>query len=107
MNMTGKSSRACTNPSQTRYETRTRIIDAAGNEVYEEPVDGAPQQVAPPHPDVEGPNPSTGNAPSESDASKQPPVAEVGSIKDEQSIIEEEKKPKPGSEGNEATGSSN
>ncbi|KAE9969078.1 hypothetical protein BLS_005516 [Venturia inaequalis] len=92
---------------QTRYETRTRIIDAAGNEVYEEPVDGAPQQVAPPHPDVEGPNPSTGNAPSESDASKQPPVAEVGSIKDEQSIIEEEKKPKPGSEGNEATGSSN
>lgn len=91
---------------QTRYETRTRIIDAAGNEVYEGPVDGAPKQVAPPHPDVEGPNSNTGKAPSEKDASKQPPVVEAGSVKDEKSIIEEEKKPKPASEGNEATGSS-
>lgn len=75
--------------------------------MYEGPVHGAPREpVAPPHPDVEGPNSNTGNAPSESDASKQPPVVEAGSAKDEQSIMEEEKKPKPASEGNEATGSS-
>jgi hypothetical protein len=55
---------------------------------------------------VEGPNSNTGNAPSEDDASKQPPVVEAGSFKDEKSIMEEEKRPKPASEGNEATGSS-
>ena len=35
---------------ETKYETRTRLVDEAGNEV---------QPVAPPHPDVEGAEPET------------------------------------------------
>jgi dolichyl-phosphate-mannose-protein mannosyltransferase len=41
---------------KTRYETRTRVVDAEGNEVPM-PAGGWPQEslgVAPPHPDVEG-----------------------------------------------------
>jgi len=38
---------------KTRYETRTRVIDAAGNEVLVKK-DEAQPGVAPPHPDVEG-----------------------------------------------------
>ena len=38
---------------QTRYETRTRMIDANGNEI---PI---PQGWAPEHPDVQGQNPDT------------------------------------------------
>jgi dolichyl-phosphate-mannose-protein mannosyltransferase len=42
---------------KTRYETRTRLVDAEGNEILL-PADGEQQQeaagVAPPHPDVEG-----------------------------------------------------
>ena len=48
---------------QTRYETRTRVVDAFGNEIPE-PVGGWPKNmqempVAPPHPDVEGADKST------------------------------------------------
>lgn len=49
---------------KTRYETRTRVIDAQGNEILLPPGEQAPQAqeqepvapagVAPPHPDVEG-----------------------------------------------------
>jgi dolichyl-phosphate-mannose-protein mannosyltransferase len=40
----------------TRYETRTRLVDAAGKEINS----GAPEPpVAPPHPDVEGSDPET------------------------------------------------
>lgn len=42
---------------KTRYETRTRLIDAQGNEVFI-PGEGEKQEepagVAPPHPDVQG-----------------------------------------------------
>jgi dolichyl-phosphate-mannose-protein mannosyltransferase len=41
---------------KTRYETRTRLVDAAGNEINPPPEDAG---VAPPHPDVEGPDSST------------------------------------------------
>jgi dolichyl-phosphate-mannose-protein mannosyltransferase len=42
---------------KTRYETRTRLVDAMGNEI----IDGVNVEmpVAPPHPDVEGMNPET------------------------------------------------
>lgn len=36
---------------QTRYETRTRVVDADGNEVEEGPAGG--EGFAPPHPDVD------------------------------------------------------
>jgi dolichyl-phosphate-mannose-protein mannosyltransferase len=49
---------------KTRYETRTRVVDAQGNEVLLPPGEQLPQAqeqeqaeaagVAPPHPDVEG-----------------------------------------------------
>jgi dolichyl-phosphate-mannose-protein mannosyltransferase len=51
---------------KTRYETRTRVVDAQGNEVLLPPGEQVPQAqeqeqeqaeaagVAPPHPDVEG-----------------------------------------------------
>jgi dolichyl-phosphate-mannose-protein mannosyltransferase len=46
---------------KTRYETRTRVIDADGNEILLPPGAEVPQEqeqaaagVAPPHPDVEG-----------------------------------------------------
>ena len=97
---------ALTRHLQTRYETRTRIVDADGVIQYEGPVEGGGEGYAPPHPDVEGRNPETGHAPAQDEASKQPPVVEAGSAKDEKSIAEEEKKAKPASEGNEATGSS-
>jgi dolichyl-phosphate-mannose-protein mannosyltransferase len=38
----------------TKYETRTRLVDADGNEV-----EGSALPVAPPHPDVEGAEPET------------------------------------------------
>jgi len=68
--------------------------------------EGPAEQVAPPHPDVEGSNPDTKNAPAQEDASAQPPSVEAGSAKDEKSIAEQERKAKPASEPNEATGSS-
>ena len=58
---------------QTKYETRTKILDEAGNEV---PAAGA--GVHPPHPDVEGRNPNTarqekGQGQAEREASASPP----------------------------------
>jgi len=93
---------------QTRYETRTRIIDADGHELYNGAADMVPeslrQQVAPPHPDVEGQNPETGNASAEQ-PSAQPPKVEVESdVEKEKSIAEAETTAaKPAGEGNEAT----
>lgn len=75
---------------KTRYETRTRVIDENGNEIYQ---DGG---VAPPHPDVQGVDQETKRfAPDEPipDAKK--------SVEGEKE--REEKSAKPASEGNEAT----
>lgn len=54
---------------KTRYETRMRVVDADGNELpmpeggwpqdQANPAGGAPEGVAPPHPDVEGANRET------------------------------------------------
>lgn len=83
---------------KTKYETRTRIVDAAGNEVPDS--DG----VAPKHPDVEGQNPDTKGIP-KGQGKSQPAEAEINSIGSENR--EGDGKPKPGSEANEATGKSN
>lgn len=77
---------------KTRYETRTRVVDAEGNEVY---VD-AEGQVAPPHPDVEGVDPNTEKMRGED---KVPEAAE--SVEGEKEKVGKEAK--PGSEGNDAT----
>ncbi|CAK7201394.1 Dolichyl-phosphate-mannose--protein mannosyltransferase 1 [Sporothrix eucalyptigena] len=78
---------------KTRYETRTRLVDEAGNEISEE---SAP--VAPPHPDVEGVDQST----------KQNLVADEALPKSVDPSIEgerekEQSRAKPASEGSEAT----
>lgn len=82
----------------TRYETRTRVVDADGNEVYEG------EAVAPPHPDVEGRNPETAEK-GEAKANEQPPT--VGAAEDmqkEKSIEGKDKgKPRPASEAKAAT----
>ncbi|KAK4200150.1 Dolichyl-phosphate-mannose-protein mannosyltransferase-domain-containing protein [Triangularia verruculosa] len=82
---------------KTRYETRTRIIDAAGNEVFVGAEDEAPVPVAPPHPDVEGVDRETPQSliPDESI-----PAAEK-SVEGEKEA--EGKVPKPASESKEKT----
>lgn len=76
---------------KTKYETRTRLVDADGNEIGGD--------FAPKHPDAEGQNPET---PGKNEGRDQPASA-VGK---EKSVSKGSKqgKPKPASEGNEATG---
>jgi dolichyl-phosphate-mannose-protein mannosyltransferase len=89
---------------QTRYETRTRIVDAAGNEV----ADGmqAAEGLAPPPPDVEGRNPETADS-NEQEAREQPATVAVGDDVGKEHVVEQGKirggEPRPASEGNEAT----
>ncbi|KKA29200.1 hypothetical protein TD95_000934 [Thielaviopsis punctulata] len=86
---------------QTRYETRTRVVDVNGNEIPE-PEGGWPAEqlagavpVAPPHPDVEGVDRETKQG-----AGSVVPAEQFESAEQEH---ESESKPKPASEGNEAT----
>ncbi|KAK8005099.1 dolichyl-phosphate-mannose-protein mannosyltransferase [Apiospora arundinis] len=85
---------------KTRYETRTRVVDAAGHEL-ESPPELAGQGVAPPHPDVEGAESSTKQLKKDEPI----PAEEVVKSKDGEKEAEKEK-PKPASEGNEATAAS-
>ncbi|KAH8802747.1 Dolichyl-phosphate-mannose-protein mannosyltransferase-domain-containing protein [Xylogone sp. PMI_703] len=90
---------------KTRYETRTRLVDANGNEI-QEIVDGGEAPVAPPHPDTDGANPETvGQEEPESKESpnEQPQVATDESK--EEKIEKSEAEAKPASEANEATAS--
>ncbi len=77
---------------KTRYETRTRLVDESGNELAGE------QPVAPPHPDVDGADPSTKRelVPDEAIPKEADPSVE-GEREQEQS------RAKPASEGSEAT----
>jgi dolichyl-phosphate-mannose-protein mannosyltransferase len=95
---------------KTRYETRTRIVDAQGNEIYEGLVDAREAAdehgVAPPHPDAEGRNPETAEAPAAaSEASELPPTVEaVEDQQKEQSIEQDDAgEAKPASDAHAAT----
>jgi dolichyl-phosphate-mannose-protein mannosyltransferase len=93
---------------KTRYETRTRIVDAQGNEIYEGLVDahGAEEQagVAPPHPDVEGQNPETQQGSEPAEASDVPPTVEVAEDQQKEKSVEQDKhEAKPASEAQAAT----
>jgi len=111
---------------KTRYETRTRIVDEYGNEVYEGPAeegDGSEEEqqlqelsyeeyeelkakgmieelAAPPHPDVEGSNPETKEL-NEDQASKRPPNVEA-SLEGEDKESKQ-KSARPASDAREAT----
>lgn len=76
---------------QTKYETRTRMIDEFGNEVNA-------SGVAPDHPDVEGQNPDTKGVPEEKGRSQPAEVKAGGSVKKE-----DDGKAKPASDASEAT----
>jgi dolichyl-phosphate-mannose-protein mannosyltransferase len=87
---------------KTRYETRTRMIDAQGNEIN---VPAEEAGVAPPHPDVDGPDSSTvGKAEPEVQES---PAAQrkvkADESKEENVAKSDTGAAKPASEGNEAT----
>ena len=93
---------------KTRYETRTRIVDGQGNEIYEGLVDshGAEEQqgVAPPHPDVEGRNPETQQNGETAEASEAPPTVEVKEDQQKEKSVEQDKhEAKPASEAQAAT----
>ncbi|KAK1730146.1 hypothetical protein CaCOL14_007957 [Colletotrichum acutatum] len=79
---------------KTKYETRTRVVDASGNEVHM-PEGGWPQEqnVAPPHPDVQGVDQETKSKADDSAAA--PKVAE--SVQGQREA--EQKKAKPASDG--------
>ncbi|CAK7562991.1 MAG: Dolichyl-phosphate-mannose--protein mannosyltransferase 1 [Sporothrix epigloea] len=79
---------------KTRYETRTRLIDEAGNEIREE----SAVPVAPPHPDVEGVDQSTKQS---SFADETLPKSVDASIEGERE--QEQSRAKPASESSEAT----
>lgn len=86
---------------KTRYETRTRMVDAQGNEI------NVPDNVgvAPPHPDIENVDRETVGIPEPS--SKDSPASQSDVKADElkEESIEKVKKSvaKPASEGNDAT----
>ena len=93
---------------KTRYETRTRIVDAQGNEIYEGLVDahGAAEEqgVAPPHPDVDGRNPETQEQDQSAEASEAPPTVEVAEDQQKEKSVEQHKSDaKPASEAQAAT----
>lgn len=76
---------------QTKYETRTRLVDEYGNEVNS-------SGVAPDHPDVDGQNPDTKGVPEEKGRSQPAEVKAGGSVKKE-----DDGKAKPASDASEAT----
>jgi len=89
---------------KTRYETRTRVVDASGNEIPSPDGDSAkdPENpaggVAPPHPDVEGAEKATKRSLVPDDPI---PLAAEESVEGDKE--KEQSKAKPASEGNEAT----
>jgi dolichyl-phosphate-mannose-protein mannosyltransferase len=81
---------------KTRYETRTRLVDALGNEIS----DGINVEVpvAPPHPDVDGRNPETAEN-EKAESTDTPATADTVEGDEEK----RGKEPRPASEGLGAT----
>lgn len=93
---------------ETKYETRTRVVDADGNEIGYVGEDGNPiEPVHPPHPDVEGRNPETKEEQDVEIKSERPPTVEADHDLGKERSVQAEKdkirQAKPGSERDEAT----
>ena len=85
----------------TRYETRTRVIDVEGNEIGEGSA-GA-EGFAPPHPDVDR-EPETASDEAVEGRDYPATASPQDDLKKEKSVEEgNDKKPRPASEGREAT----
>ncbi|KAL9014422.1 MAG: hypothetical protein Q9173_000930 [Seirophora scorigena] len=87
---------------ETRYETRTRVIDSEGKEIADGPVGG--EGVAPPHPDIDR-LPETAADQPEDDGREHPAMASPEKdIRKERSAEQaDDGKPRPASEPSEAT----
>lgn len=87
---------------ETRYETRTRVIDANGNEIADGPV-GA-DGFAPPHPDVDR-EPETAAEVSDDEGRDSPATASPDDDLGKEMFVQKADggKPRPASEGSEAT----
>lgn len=87
----------------TRYETRTRLVDDKGNEIYEGVVDGDGLGVAGSY--AEGRNPDTQDPLGENEANTAPPQAGVkGDVKKERSVEQSVPVPEPESDASKSTG---
>lgn len=87
---------------QTKYETRTRLVDAAGNEVGD--ASAGAEGFAPPHPDVDR-EPETAPNQEEDDKRDYPATASPEKDVGREQSVEKGKggKPKPASEPKDAT----
>jgi dolichyl-phosphate-mannose-protein mannosyltransferase len=87
---------------QTKYETKTRLIDAAGNEIGD--ASAGAEGFAPPHPDVDR-EPETAPNQDEDDQRDYPATASPEQDVSNEKSIEKGKdgKPRPASEPKEAT----
>ncbi len=85
---------------KTRYETRTRMVDAAGNEINPEDLG-----VAPPHPDVHNVDRETPGIPEQQKQEEPASQRDVTADEAKEESIENSRsgKAQPASEGNEAT----
>ncbi|KAI1080505.1 glycosyltransferase family 39 protein [Whalleya microplaca] len=87
---------------KTRYETRTRVVDADGNEVWVPPEElanaAAAAGVAPPHPDVQGADQETRKADPAAESVPQDASSSRDGEKEAENLV-----PKPASEAKEAT----
>ena len=88
---------------ETRYETRTRVIDADGKEVKDGPAEA--EGVAPPHPDIER-LPETDPGLPEDDGRESPATASPEDDVGKEKSVEDadDGRPRPASEPSEATG---
>ena len=86
----------------TRYETRTKLVDEAGNEIGEGPA-GA-EGFAPPHPDVDREPETAGGVPEDDGRDLPATASPEDDIRKEKSVEKAKTgKPKPASEAKEAT----
>jgi dolichyl-phosphate-mannose-protein mannosyltransferase len=92
---------------KTRYETRTRLVDAEGNEVFEDLVESHDEAeehgVAPPHPDVEGRNPETQEQAEAVEPSEAPPTVAAEDQQKENMAEQRQEEAQPASEAQTAT----
>lgn len=87
----------------TRYETRTRLVDEKGNEIYEGVVDGDEAGYAGSY--AEGRNPDTQDPLGENEANTVPPQAGVKEdLKKEKSVEQSVPVPEPESDIGKSTG---
>ena len=86
---------------KTRYETRTRLVDAQGREIPSAEQEG----VAPPHPDVEGPDRETVGVPEQEVKSAPNVQKDVKADESKEKKVDQAESgaAKPASEGSEAT----